>query len=299
MKKLDITNRKQMIETYDLIYQNLYNHDKRLLQIREKVIRKNLREAKVSQFNKLDVMDVGTGIQSYIFHLLKFKSVSHFDINYNAIENLNNLKISNLVSVYKDLNYERINKKFDLIYLYGVLHHIKNYEFFLNNIINNLKNNGKIYLRIYRSGSFAFYIVDFLRKFVNRNDFLNILKEKSKNIRADSILADFMDDVLVPNLYLFDVNSLISNFNNHGLKLVFNSPFKSYDHSGGKQIQGISLCFQKNSIPKNLKKSFKVECVDQLKSVNYLESYIIQNNLLLDFIFKNKKKIDIKTKFKF
>ena len=91
-----------------------------------------MREAKVYQFNKLDVMDVGTGIQSYILHLLKFKTISHFDINYNAIENLNNLKIPNLVSVYKDLNYEKINKKFDLIYLYGVLHHIKNYEFFLN-----------------------------------------------------------------------------------------------------------------------------------------------------------------------
>lgn len=75
-----------MIETYSLIYQDLYNHDKRLLQIKKKVIRKNLREANITQFDKMNVMDVGTGIQSYIFHLLKFKSVSHFDINHYAIK---------------------------------------------------------------------------------------------------------------------------------------------------------------------------------------------------------------------
>ncbi len=299
MKKLSNTNHKQMIETYNLIYQDLYSHNKRLLQIRKKVIKKNLREAQITNFEKLDVMDVGTGIQAYILHLLKFKNINHYDINSNAIEKLNNLKIPNLTSEYKDLNYEKINKKFDLIYLYGVLHHIKSYNNFLNNIINNLKNNGKIFLRIYRSGSFAFYIVDFIRKFSDRGDFLNLLKKKTKNIEADSIYADFIDDVLVPNLYLFDINSLISNLNSHGLKLIFNSDFKDYDHSGGKQIQGISLCFQKKSAYKETKKSFNIDCVDQLKSLNYKESYIIQNNLLLDFILKNKKRVDKVSKFKF
>ncbi len=183
--------------------------------------------------------------------------------------------------------------------MYGVLHHIKNYNFFLDNIINNLDINGKIFLRIYRSGSYAFYIVNFLRKFLSRNDILKILKEKQKNIRADSLYADFCDDVLVPNLYLFNVNDLVLNFNAFGLKLIFNSPFKEYDHGGGKDKQGISLCFQKTSRKKNVSKKFEVKCVDQLQSIDYSESYIIQNNMLLDFILKNKKKIDKYTKYKF
>lgn len=298
MKLID-NNHKQMLETYNLIYQDLYSHDKRLLEIKKKVIKRNLREAQISEFDQLDVMDVGTGIQSYILHLMKFKSVSHYDINQNAIKKINKLKIPNLVSEYKDLNYEKINKEFNLIYLYGVLHHIKNYNFFLNNIINNLKIGGKIFLRIYRSGSFAFYIVNFLRRFLTRNEFLRMLNKKSNNIRADSIYADFCDDVLVPNLYLFDVNDLISNFNNHNLTLIFHSPFKDYDHAGGKNKQGISLCFEKNASNKSMQSNFNISCVDQLNSINYAENYIIQNNLLLNFILKNKNKIDTETKFKF
>lgn len=298
MIKLIDNNHKQMLETYNLIYQDLFKHDKRLLEIKKKVIKRNLREAHISEFDQLDVMDVGTGIQSYILHLLKFKSISHYDINQNAIKKINKLKIPNLTSEYKDLNYEKIDKEFNLIYLYGVLHHIKNYNFFLNNIINNLKIGGKIFLRVYRSGSFAFYIVNFLRKFLSRNEFLRMLNKKSNNIRADSLYADFCDDVLVPNLYLFDINNLISNFKDHGLKLIFNSPFKEYDHAGGKNKQGISLCFQKTSSTINIKSNFRVSCVDQLNSINYDESYITQNNLLLKFILKNKNKLDTETKFK-
>ena len=115
--------------------------------------------------------------------------------------------------------------------------------------------------------------------------------KKAKNIRADSLYADFCDDVLVPNLYLFDVNNLISNFNDHDLTLIYHSVYKEYDHAGGKNKPGISLCFQKISSNKNIKSNFRLRCVDQLNDIDYKESYIIQNNLLLNYILKIKIKL--------
>ena len=54
----------------------------------------------------------------------------------------------------------------DLIYLYGVFHHLHDYKQAIINFSKCTRLGGKIFLRIYRSGSLNFFGVNFLRKFL-------------------------------------------------------------------------------------------------------------------------------------
>ena len=128
-----LSNNKKIIKTYNTIYEKLYRFDKQHLKKRKKIIQKNLKEIKITNYKDLQVMDVGTGIQGYAFYLLNFKKIFHYDLNSKPVKNINALNINNFKSEIKDFNRDTIKRKFDLIYLYGVLHHIKKYKYFLNN----------------------------------------------------------------------------------------------------------------------------------------------------------------------
>lgn len=234
-------------------------------------------------------MDVGTGIQAYVFYLLKFKKIFHYDLNPIPVNNINQLKIKNFKSEIKNFNRDKLKIKFDLIYLYGVVHHIKNYKFFLKNILKNVKKNGKIFIRIYRSGSFSFFIVDFLRKIItNLNDFDEYLQKTQSRSEPDDIISDLYDDIFVPNLYLFSINNLIKNFKRNGFKLIFNSQYKTYNHASYHDIQGISLGFQNCRSKSDLIYKFNINHVDQVLDIKYKEQYIINNIKLMKKIICNK-----------
>ena len=87
----------------------------------------------------------------------------------------------------------------------------------------------------------------------------------------------------MPNLYLFDFYSLVSNFIIHIFKLIFFLIITTA--LLGKDNEGISLCFQNNSISESKNKSFLLQDLS-IKSIDYSHSYIFQNNLLLELYFK-------------
>jgi len=295
-----LSNNKKIIKTYNSIYEKLYQFDKKHVKKRKKTIKKNLKEIKITNYKDLQVMDVGTGIQGYVFYLLNFKKIFHYDLNPKTKKNINALNIKNFKSEIKDLNRDTIKHKFDLIYLNGIIHHIKKYKYFLNNIINNLTVKGKIFFRIYRSGSFAFFIVDFLRKIItDLEGFNNFILKNYKRSEPDDIISDIIDDIFVPNLYLFDVNALINDFQRNGFKLIFNSKYKKYDHSSNISNQGISLCFQNIRSPNDLKHSFNIKHVDQIQDIIYKEQYILNNIKLINLIIKNKNRFKREHIYKF
>jgi len=293
-------NKKRMIQTYSSIYEKLYQFDKRHIKKKIGIIKKNLKELKIYNYKDLKVMDVGTGIQGYIFYLLKFKKIFHYDLNPIPVNNINSLKLKNFKSELKNFNKDKLKSKFDLIYLYGVLHHIKNYKYFLKNIINNVNKDGKIFIRIYRSGSFSFFIVDFLRKIINDlDDFYNFVEKNESRSEPDDIISDLIDDIFVPNLYLFPINNLIKNFERNGFKLIFNSKYKCYDHNSNRSTQGISLGFQNCRNSSNLTSNFRIKHVDQIFSINYKEKYILDNINLIKKIINEKNKFKKKDIYKF
>ena len=284
-------NKNRMIETYSSIYEKLYKFDKKYVKIKQQLIKKNLKELNIYNYKELEVMDVGTGIQAYIFYLLKFKKIFHYDLNPIPVNNINKLKKQNFKSEVKNFNKDKLKIKFDLIYLYGVVHHIKNYKFFLKNILKNVKKEGKIFIRIYRSGSFSFFIVDFLRKIItNLNDFNEYLQKMESRSEPDDIISDLYDDIFVPNLYLFSINNLIENFKRNGFKLIFNSQYTTYNHASHHNIQGISLGFKNYQSKSDLIYNFNIKHVDQVLDIKYKEQYILNNIKLMKKIICNKSK---------
>lgn len=293
-------NNKKIIETYNRIYEKLYRFDKKHVNKRKKTIKKNLKEIKVTNYKNLTVMDIGTGIQSYVFYLLNFKRIFHYDLNPRPVRTINALGIDNFKSELKDLSRETLVHKFDLIYLNGILHHIKKYKYFLNNIINNLTTKGKIFFRIYRSGSFAFFTVDFLRKIItNLEEFDNYILRNEKTLEPDDTISDMIDDLFVPNLYLFNVNNLINDFKKNGFKLIYKSKHKDYDHSSKNSNQGISLCFQNSKSQKKSKHNFTIKHLDQIQDITYKEHYILNNIKLINQIIKNINRVKKDHIFKF
>lgn len=75
--------RDKMSETYSDIYQDQYNLDPKVVNYATKMIKKNLAEMGVSfrQIKKMNVLNVGTGIETIVFRKLGAKKVYHFDIS--------------------------------------------------------------------------------------------------------------------------------------------------------------------------------------------------------------------------
>lgn len=293
-------NKKRMIDTYSSIYDKLYKFDKKYIKKKKEVIKKNLKELKIHNYQNLKVMDVGTGIQGYIFYLLKFKKIFHYDLNPIPIKNINSLNLKNFKSELKNFNKDKLKIKFDLIYLYGVVHHIKIYKFFLKNILKNVNKDGKIFIRIYRSGSFSFFIVDFLRKIMtNLKSFNNFLQKNEIRSEPNDVISDLIDDIFVPNLYLFSIDNLIKNFKRNGFKLIFNSKYKYYNHVSHHSIQGISLGFQNCRSLSRLSYNFNIKHVDQILDIKYKEPYILDNIKLMKKIISNKRNYKKEDIYKF
>ena len=70
-------NEKKIINTYNLIYGKLFNHETKYLKYRKKIIKKNLKELNISENNlkNLRIMDIGTGIQTVAFNELGTKKI--------------------------------------------------------------------------------------------------------------------------------------------------------------------------------------------------------------------------------
>ncbi len=177
----------------------------------------------------------------------------------------------------------------------------------MQNILKNSKIGSKYFFRIYRSGSIKFYIIDYIRNFINIKDqklFYKIFKTKYKikNLKIDlsheNPLIHFhemcVDNFFVPNLYLFNLKKFIKKFDKLGLKIEFNNRFKNYDHSVSKKDNtGISLCFKK--IKGTKIKNFKLITDDQIKDIKYKEKYIKKTNFILSKNLVKIKKLN-KTK---
>ena len=193
---------------------------------------------------------------------------------------------------------------FNYLYLNGVFHHFHNPEEALKNIINNSDIGAKYFFRIYRSGSLKFYIVDFIRKFINIKDQKKFTKIFKKKFSITKLYQDAghknpiihfhemcVDNFFVPNLNIFNINYMIKYFKKIGLKKIFNSNFKNYDHSVHKKDNtGFSVAFEKERKLKNFKKLKKLKVVDQISGVKYKEYFINNTNkIILKMIPKIKK----------
>lgn len=299
---------KNFINTYKDIYHHRYLYSKNEAKDALVLIKKNLRESKISNKNikNLKVLNVGTGRESFAFLSLGVKNCQLVDLSSKTKLNASIFKKKYKNFFFKISDFCRKSlkiQKFNYLYLNGVFHHFHSPEIAFRNILINSENNSKFFFRIYKSGSIKFYIVDYLRKFINISDqkkFNKIFKKKfnikylKKDLSHENPIIHFyemcVDNFFVPDLYLFDIKSLIKKFDNCGLKKIFCSQTKTYDHSvNQKDNTGVSLIFEKIN---NKNKDIKLISIDQINDIKYKEKFIKETNKVLKDKLILIKKLD-------
>ncbi len=233
-----------MIDVYGHIYDAFYDFKQDAMEHARSIISKNLNESGIAtdSLPKLNVLNIGTGRETLVFHQLGAGKVFHFDVSSRSVHNLQDLSrkegFNNIYSNQSDVcetNALGLDKEVDFVYLNGVLHHLHETGIAVKNIASSLKPSARVFFRIYRSGLLGFFVVDFIRRVINYKNFeltSKMAAEKFGNIEDPAgIYADVIDDFFVPVLKLFDPRQVDNFFTKNGFQVLMVREFSEYDHS--------------------------------------------------------------------
>ena len=164
-----------------------------------KVLQDLMRMNLEKKIKDMSVMDVGSGRHSLALERLGAKKIDLVDIskanyvrmkkfiskNKTIIKNFNNDICSSSFKIWK--------RKYDLIYLDGVIQHTKSPAIALNNLCDKLDKNGIIYLYFYQFGNPLNIHRDiareiFLKKKIKITESISFFKNKYKPKIVDSII---------------------------------------------------------------------------------------------------------------
>lgn len=302
---LKIKHAQRMTSVYSHIYADFYELKEDALAQAKTIIQKNLRESGIdlSSFKGMNVLNVGPTREAVALHALGAKNIYHFDISDVAVESILKIKSQNRdfdnlytrqtdICINQDLG---ISEKIDFVYLSGVLHHLYDPRRALENIFRNLSCRPKLFFRIYRSGSLAFFVVDFIRKFIGWSDkdrVVKLFRDKYGSNKTGEIMilyADMYDNFFVPTLRLYIPKAVNRFFGAYGLGVSVRQNFVDYDHANTAVYgQGWSLYYSCADFKYNdrIKASFPGH-LDQLQGIDYKEDYIKETvNLMKEFLVR-------------
>ena len=139
---------------------------KKNISLIEKQIYKNCNKMGLNKNNLQNkiIMNVGSGREALALMQFNPKKIYHYDISKDNIDRFKKIikqkKLSNKISSEKfDLSKNTLpKKKFDFIYLHGIIQHTKDINKSITNICNSLKINGYMWFYFYRPGSFVVFL---------------------------------------------------------------------------------------------------------------------------------------------
>jgi len=268
---------------------------------------------KIKDVAKWKIMDVGLGRQAIAFLNITKNTVDHYDINRTNVKKIQSLikrnKVSQRLSTNcKDLVHAKLPvKKYDLLYLQGIVQHFSDPSKGLKNCLNAVKPGGIVWIYFYRSGSFNQFIDFILRDFIYNSEISN-LKEKnliqyvkkiklfSKKNKFDYHFTDtFIDSVFTKYAWLYRPDVILKSMQKSGYKKIFSSGVKpegvDYEHSF---LRGAFVyVFKKYKHQKLFLNNLKPhKSINQLK-IKYQSSQIKKTI----YIYKNfKKKLNTMSK---
>lgn len=308
MQTKDKNHDERMRAVYEKIYTDCYLFQTDAINYAKKMITKNLAEAEISidELKTLNVLNVGPCREAKVFADLGAKNVYHFDISDVAVNSLNELKkngrYTNLHTMATDIcipNSLSTKHKVDFVYLAGVLHHLYNPRQAIKNIFNCISNKSKLFFRIYRSGAFTYYNVEFIRKIIDYSWMDEVYKEAEniKSLQSDipdgrhnSIRTVLHDDFFVPVIHLFNPIELDNFFNACTFTNINDKDYEKYNHSRIEPwSQGRSQIYKSDKFNNSIEipKKFPGN-TDQLDGISYSEECIKRTNLMMREIIENK-----------
>ena len=314
--------RERMKATYQKIYQDRYDFHPKLIEYEKKKIVQNIKEMslEISDLKNLTILNMGTGIESFIFHELGAKKIYHYDISDIPVNNLNRLnktdpKYHNLHSKKLDMVEDTlfISEGIDLVYLAGVVHHFSDPKKGLDNIFLNLNKNARIFLRNYRTGTLIFFIADFVRKFIS-HDFIKDLDMVCRqrfgifsmnHAEWSSNLYTYLwglcgDHGFVPSLHLLDKKKLDNYFEINGFENLFPHKLSKYNHNDLESyvLSQTNFIFRKKTNKTNKIFGKFPKHIDQLNDISYREDFIVKTVNMMKKALPKLKTIDPKERVK-
>jgi SAM-dependent methyltransferase len=296
---------RQMRDVYHNIYQDKYVFRENQLADARMKIAGNLEQLEFprERLANANVLNVGTGRETFVLHEFGARKVHHFDISDVPVEGLNRLRQSdpkyrNIFSEQLDICADplKVEDGIDLVYLSGVLHHLRDPGAALRNIARVMNPGCHVYFRIYRSGSILWFINDFCRMFIDYacteifdEIFLDRFGETAKDrdlTYSDPIAGAYgslYDNLFVPVLTLFNLDALDGFFAANGFDVVNPQPRKVYDHDDlGGAANGASVCYRDHhgEFPRPLMGDFPGH-VDQIRGIDYAEGFIFETCRLM------------------
>ncbi len=253
-----------------------------------KLIKKNLKKMSITNNNLKNkiIMNVGSGRETLGLIKFKPKKIFHYDISHSNIKRFKKyIKINNLnkviISQRFDLSKNNLpRKKFDFIYLHGIIQHVDHVDKAIKNLILSMKLNGKMWFYFYRPGSINVFLGSLQRKLLKKirmKKFLKFLENRFEKNFIDRI----MDDCYVPNRQLFYPVVYNKNFKQNFLINFGNTFLKNYSHK-------VDFLNYHESVVFFLKKKKDIAKI----SINGLNKSK-QENVLKKILYKNKKYFDI------
>ena len=221
-----------------------------------------------NKFKEISIMDVGTGRQALAFYKLGFKKIDHYDISkFNVLRfkkylKKNFIKINSKQIDIGSKNFKQIKKKYDLIYLHGVIQHVANPEYVIKNLSQKLKIGGKIWLYHYQFGSLVNFYYFLIKKILKNHKYsikktFTLIKKKAKAKLTDDLMDTLGCDYIhfnhpkyynklakKYNLRLIYKKDMYLN-NKASLRITTPSCLTAYT-KGSKKVKTESKNFEKN-----------------------------------------------------
>ena len=261
---------------------------KKNITIVSKLIKKNLKKMSITN-NDLEnkvIMNVGSGRETLGFIKFKPKKIFHYDISHYNIKRFKRyIKTNNLNRMINsqrfDLSKNNLpRKKFDFIYLHGIIQHVDHVDKAIKNLILSMKLNAKMWFYFYRPGSLNVFLGSLQRKLLKKikmKKFQKFLENRFDKNFIDGI----MDDCYVPNRQLFYPVVYNKNFKRNSLINFGNTYLKNYSHK-------VDFLNYHESVVFFLKKKKDISKIS-IKGLNKSK----QENVLRKILYKNKKYFDI------
>lgn len=199
-----------------------------------------------SHFNKYEVLDTGCGPGKHAIVLaLMGANVTACDLSNDNLIKAKALKrfygLNNINFYQYDLMKPfTLGDSFDLVSAHNWMQHTETPSLVFVNLINSMKIGGKIYLSLYLAGTFRFFITQIARSILKRGDYqlgremvkyFFPLGFKGFNNPDDICMENIFDDFFVPYCNTTTYETVLSDAEKSGCKLLSNIPDSSLLHN--------------------------------------------------------------------
>ena len=237
---------------------------------------------------EFSVLDVGTGRQALAFSRFPAKSIQHYDISEQNIQRFQSFLKSNKVAIVSrrmDISSDQMveSSVYDLIYLQGVIQHVKDPNTAIFNLARSCKLQGIMWLYHYQCGSPVHIYAEVAREIMGTDfDLDTMLKLYKIANLSPKVISNIMDNIGCSYRYLLKTNYYKQCMERYGFRQFYRKDIAN-DAEGLDISATADACIggyrKEFDEPNKVKEPNLPVSVDHLEPKNYIDA---QRQLISD-----------------